>query len=364
MSIDYEYLNESSIDDNLKCAICNDPFEKPYVTSCDHTFCYTCILQQIQINKSCPLCRSSIENINNIMPVKTRLILNMLDSLLVKCKFCEKKRIERGSFEDHLKICRKQMNCLCTAADIRCPWNGRRDQLSFHVQQCPYEQIRPVLSEILTRNRYLEQQISSPKVNHNENQQLKVEINQLYQRCQQLENELHQYKIKSVSIQNNSTTSSNNRPITFESLLTENKFGSIQDGYAGLNWINVRYTNEENARLINSQKNYDRLSVFSRGYTSIIHNDGKNPMVISSSIKQTFILYACEIMSINSSDDICQLNIIGRREKKVIYSKIVSLKYNISKVIEFPSWINLNEIEFSISKKLYFILTWIQLKYE
>ncbi len=39
MSIDYEYLNESSIDNNLKCSICNNPFEIPYVTQCDHTFC-------------------------------------------------------------------------------------------------------------------------------------------------------------------------------------------------------------------------------------------------------------------------------------------------------------------------------------
>ena len=370
--MEYEYIDELSINDNLKCSICNDPFEKPVTTRCDHTFCYKCIEQWINTNNSCPTCRSRIANIKALVPVKTRLVLNMLDSLLVKCKTCHQTEIQRGNFKDHLKICRKKNVCSCTASDVRCPWIGPQDQLPIHLNQCPYEQIRPVLTKILSENRNLEIQMSQiieqhenesnaslkikqKKINNEElqieNQRLREQINQLNQKYQQLKNEMKR----------NSSSSSTVQTITFESLLSKDKFGSIPNGFAGLNWINVRYTNEENARAIRPNKTDERIQPFLHGSSCIAYNDWKHPMIIFS-IKQNFTLRACEIMSVNHLvTDTCELNIIARRDKIPVYSKLVSLKRDISKVIEFNGWIDINEIEFSI-ENTYFILTWIRLE--
>jgi len=366
----YEYIDELSINDNLKCSICNDPFEEPVTTRCDHTFCYKCIEQWINTNNSCPTCRSRISNIKALTPVKTRLVLNMLDGLSVKCKTCHQTGIQRGNFKDHLKTCPKRNICSCTASDIRCPWIGQNDQLSLHRSQCPYEQIRPVLTEILAENRQLEEKISQimeryekklnklsnikQKNTNNEelrveNQRLKEQIDQLNQKYQQLKNEIE------IDVRLSSIV----RTITFESLLTADKFGSIPNGFAGLNWTNVRYTNEQNARAIRPNKKQERFYIFLRGYSCVAYNDWKNPMIISST-KQNFTLRACEITSVNHSEDISKLNIIGRKDKIPVYTKTITLKRDISQVIEFNSWIDINEIEFFI-ENIYFILTWIQL---
>ncbi|CAF1050821.1 unnamed protein product [Rotaria sordida] len=75
--------------------------------------------------------------------------------------------------------------------------------------------------------------------------------------------------------------------------------------------------------------------------------------MILSSISQTCIFQAFEIMSINYLEDISKLNIIACRNKKIIYSKIISLEYKETKVIEFPPWVNIDEIEFSISNNFF-----------
>jgi hypothetical protein len=124
--------------------------------------------------------------------------------------------------------------------------------------------------------------------------------------------------------------------------------------------MNVRYTNEANARAIRPPKREERLYFFSRGYSCVAFNDWKNPMIISST-KQNFTLHACEIMSTNHSEDICKLDIIARKDKMPIHSKSITLKRDRSEVVEFNSWIDINQVEFSIDKT-YFILAWIRLE--
>jgi hypothetical protein len=154
MSMEYEYVDESSINNNLKCSICKDPFEEPVKTRCDHTFCYKCIEQWINTVNSCPICRSPISNDKSLTPVKTCLtFLHIFDTLLVKCKICHRTGIQRSNFKDHLKVCRKRNICSCIVSDIRCPWIGQNDQLSLHLSQYPYEQLRPILTEFLAENR-------------------------------------------------------------------------------------------------------------------------------------------------------------------------------------------------------------------
>lgn len=158
-NIQYEYVDESSIDENFKCLICNEPFQHPVTTPCDHSYCQICIERWLDEGYStCPTCRHPV-SINNLKFVTTRLVLNVLDRLQVKCIECGQSGIQRGYFNDHIsKICPKG-TILCSASDIKCPWSGQRDQLEHHLANCSYEQLRPVLYCLINTNRQLEQQI-------------------------------------------------------------------------------------------------------------------------------------------------------------------------------------------------------------
>ena len=44
----------------LQCSICVDYFASPFTAECGHTFCYTCLHSWLQIQKSCPTCRTKL----------------------------------------------------------------------------------------------------------------------------------------------------------------------------------------------------------------------------------------------------------------------------------------------------------------
>jgi hypothetical protein len=158
-NIDYEYENEDSIDNNLKCGICNDPFIDPVVTPCHHSYCWLCLDRWFQTSKStCPACRKIISRLNTI-PVTLLSFLSMLDQLLVECKLCKQSKIQRGNFEDHIdKICPKKI-VNCSASDINCPWTGLREELQTHLSTCIYESTRSLLE---TNNNENQQKVEKP----------------------------------------------------------------------------------------------------------------------------------------------------------------------------------------------------------
>ncbi|XP_016663524.1 E3 ubiquitin-protein ligase rnf8-B [Acyrthosiphon pisum] len=46
---------------DLQCPICNEWLFKATSANCNHTFCETCIKKWLKINKTCPVCRTSIQ---------------------------------------------------------------------------------------------------------------------------------------------------------------------------------------------------------------------------------------------------------------------------------------------------------------
>ena len=142
-NIDYEYENEDSIDNNLKCGICNDPFRDPVMTPCHHSFCGQCLDRWFRLSKStCPACRKTISRYNS-NPVTLLSFLSMLDQLQVECKLCKQSRIQRGNFEDHIeKVCPK-VTVNCSASDLECPWTGAREELQTHLSTCTFDASRP-----------------------------------------------------------------------------------------------------------------------------------------------------------------------------------------------------------------------------
>jgi len=98
----YEYMDESSINSELLCSICNKPFIEAVSTPCDHTFCSACIKQWIEKGcKSCPQCRQQIKSVDQCIQV-SRPLRNILDRLRIKCLTCGQTNLQRDNFNDHI----------------------------------------------------------------------------------------------------------------------------------------------------------------------------------------------------------------------------------------------------------------------
>jgi hypothetical protein len=158
-NMNYEYINETSIEPELICSICDAPFDDPLCTPCDHTFCRKCITRSINTGTvGCPICRQQLVSINNLAQAN-RTVRNILDRLPVKCIFCGKTGLQRGNFGEHMsKECSK-MPVPCTSADIKCPWKGPRDQLNNHALTCVFQPFRSILTELIAENRQLKEQM-------------------------------------------------------------------------------------------------------------------------------------------------------------------------------------------------------------
>ena len=167
MTNHYEYINESLIDARLKCLICSDPLINPYSTPCDHTFCYSCITKSIEENDRCPTCGKKSITIQGLQPKN----LDILDQLYVRCRMCRQSTIPRNSFNEHItKFCSKTV-INCSAVDLKCSWQGPRDEFQNHFKQCPYEIMRPLLGNLLDTVKTL-----SDKIQQNENQIITLKL--------------------------------------------------------------------------------------------------------------------------------------------------------------------------------------------
>ncbi|CAF2475848.1 unnamed protein product [Rotaria sp. Silwood2] len=184
--LEYEYENESSIDSELICAACLNPFNKPTITSCGHIFCLSCIKLWLKKDLSCPICRKILIE-NNLKPVTNQNILNKLDQLPVKCTLCQQTHIKRKRFDYHKdKRCQKVI-VLCSAADMKCPWKGQRIDLRSHEMNCSY---------------CSNQKLSNHQVQENATTSSKLEFKQiiiflLIKLCLELMNS-HSLKIESI----------------------------------------------------------------------------------------------------------------------------------------------------------------------
>jgi hypothetical protein len=129
--MNYTYINEDEIDIELKCSICDEPFQSPMNCKlCGNTYCEECILKWLEQQLSCPSCR---RNGNNFLPVISRVVINQLNRLLVQCKLCQQINIQRSNFSDHI-------SCTCPRQIVKCTdtcgWKGYREQLEQHLIQC------------------------------------------------------------------------------------------------------------------------------------------------------------------------------------------------------------------------------------
>ncbi|KAL0483500.1 hypothetical protein AKO1_014529 [Acrasis kona] len=105
--LNYTYVNEDDIPDNLKCNICLEPLIDPRVTAeCNHYFCGSCLenwLKQNGKNKTCPKCRTVIKS--KPKRIEDADIPIYLATLTMKCDACSY-TLPRSEVEEH------DMNCV------------------------------------------------------------------------------------------------------------------------------------------------------------------------------------------------------------------------------------------------------------
>jgi hypothetical protein len=194
----YEYMNESQIDEALKCIICTQPFVKPVSLHCQHTFCRECIRTWLNEDQSCPTCRLIIDSDDEqFAPVNTHVVVNQLDRLLVQCNQCQEKNIQRGNFRDHQSKCTKQL-VSCLAADLKCSWKGPRNEQDTHAEHCSFQQLRPLIDLLYSQldNSLQTQSALQEKLEHqseqitfllafiNQGNTMSKECSKLFSRCQ------------------------------------------------------------------------------------------------------------------------------------------------------------------------------------
>ncbi|CAF1468045.1 unnamed protein product [Rotaria sordida] len=193
MTNNYEYMNESSIDISLKCVICSDPYVNPCSTPCDHTFCRSCIIKWIEENDRCPACRKKPITIQSLRATD-RIVFDIVDRLLVRCRACRQSNIQRGNYDEHYNKYCSNTFVSCSAADLKCSWQGPRDKLQDHLTVCHYEMMRPLLGNLVntvnTLNEKVQQYENQSKEHENrinslesENARLKDEVNLLKGFC-------------------------------------------------------------------------------------------------------------------------------------------------------------------------------------
>jgi hypothetical protein len=75
----------------------------------------------------------------------------------------------------------------CQRADIKCPWKGPKDELQKHLSTCVYDQMRPILDDLLTINTRLNEENHKQK---NLLEQLTAELGNMRQELTRMSKEL------------------------------------------------------------------------------------------------------------------------------------------------------------------------------
>lgn len=162
----FDYVNESSVDDELHCKLCRSPCLDPVVLGCcGYMLCRGCG-QQLQ-SPTCPFCRCVLDQ-SKLHPPQ-RIIINMLDKVEVKCKVCSavmRRGVAGEAFNMHVlqdcpfpcrwgcgevstrqKVTAHGLLCThfvvnCAAADVGCQFVCPRREIAGKRETCKFAPTR------------------------------------------------------------------------------------------------------------------------------------------------------------------------------------------------------------------------------
>ena len=138
----YIYTDESSVNPFLFCTICKHPLVDPVRRNATQQSCRSCAVSEALA--------SGVHS--SFVSITEPIILKMLDDLIVQCRLCNETNLKRGYFPFHLAEECSGAIVSCSAADLKCPWKGKRSLLDEHLKQCPITPLRPVFAILLNTN--------------------------------------------------------------------------------------------------------------------------------------------------------------------------------------------------------------------
>ena len=94
------------LNSQLSCSICYEVFVWPVRLPCQHIFCTTCILQNEQTRKTCPLCRSSY------LFGRTDLYLFFCIEVIIKSTFNYNEKTKRKELVDAREVLERRLRLL------------------------------------------------------------------------------------------------------------------------------------------------------------------------------------------------------------------------------------------------------------
>ncbi|CAF1111027.1 unnamed protein product [Rotaria magnacalcarata] len=189
----YEYIDRESIDSDIICLLCHNPFIDPIVTQCGYTYCRLCIENYMGSGSNCPsqLCNQLLNTDHLIPNPPLRVAISILDKLKVRCQLCEKTNIDRGTFDEHIKTSCSEYRIDCPGKNIGCQWFGPRNAYDEHTKTCLFEKLRPMV-DILYK--VIENQRLDIEKLQKQTEQQTTEIGQLNTQVDQQKTKLEQQK--------------------------------------------------------------------------------------------------------------------------------------------------------------------------
>ncbi|CAF3695170.1 unnamed protein product [Rotaria socialis] len=246
----YEYIDRESIDSDLICSLCDNPFIDPIVTQCGDTYCRLCIEKDMGNGSHCPSqsCNQLLSTDHLTLNPPPRLVVSMLDKLKVRCQLCEKTNINRGTFDEHIKTSCSEYRKDCPGKNIGCQWFGSKNEHDEHTKTCLFEKLRPMVdilykiienqsldieklkkqieqqtTEIGQLNTQVDQQKAQFEQQKTESKQQKIQLDQQKTQLEQPKAQLQQQQIQIGDIQSENQTQKN------EAASIRNQFTILQE---------------------------------------------------------------------------------------------------------------------------------------
>jgi len=189
----------------------------------------------------------------HLEPVKDENILHKLNRLHVKCLLCQKTKIKRKYFDNHINNQCPKVIISCSINDFKCSWKGQREDLLSHRMNCSN--------------------------NDRQIKEKKFKLNKLNSNIFKIENLINQYSSNSrISLRDQQLTD-NDIPIIIKSAIINKQCRILDLGYNQIKSPGI-------LQLAESLQNNTTLKVL-----SLHHN----------SLSEMSILYLVEKLSLNNS---------------------------------------------------------------
>lgn len=140
---------------SLHCPICQEVFYDPVITAaCNHSFCRLCMMQVLEMDTHCPLCRSK----DTVHYHPNLALASIIQELLVHCpnrKDGCPAVVKLEAIDHHLKECR-YFPIHCEYDKYGCDFTGNASDMDDHIKSCVFKKLKPFIEASQEALRHME----------------------------------------------------------------------------------------------------------------------------------------------------------------------------------------------------------------